>query len=208
MNREQDLSVELAKPQAEQNKLARYFQILQNECEREISLINDVLDLQRLDMGEQNLVLTAIDLSEWVPKMVVPFQARAQKRCLSLEVNIADAVPNLICDRASLERIVSELLNNACKYTPPGEKITIFVQTQPGIIQLTISNSGIEIPSNQIDRIFERFYRIPSADPWKQGGTGLGLALVQKLVVHLKGNIEVISENQVTNFIVSLPINI
>lgn len=207
LNKEQDLFAELSKPPAEQTKLARYFQILQNECEREINLINDLLDLQRLDMGMQNLVLTAVDLSEWIPDIVESFQVRAQRHCLSLEINIPSSIPNLICDLASLERVVSELLNNACKYTPPGEKITVSAEYQLGIIKLTIANSGVEIPENQLNLIFERFYRIPKADPWKQGGTGLGLALVRKLVTYLKGTIAVKSEHNQTNFIVSFPIN-
>lgn len=207
LNKEQDLFAELAKPPAEQSKLARYFQILQNECEREINLINDLLDLQRLDMGMQNLVLTAIDLSEWIPNIVESFQVRAQRHSLSLEINIPSSIPNLICDQASLERVVSELLNNACKYTPPGEKITVSAAYQLGVIKLTIANSGVEIPDVELNRIFERFYRIPKADPWKQGGTGLGLALVQKLVTYLKGTIAVKSEHNQTSFIVSFPIN-
>lgn len=207
LNKEQNLFAELSKPPAEQTKIARYFQILQNECEREINLINDLLDLQRLDMGMQNLVLTAVDLSEWIPNIVESFQVRAQRHCLSLEINIPSSIPNLICDRASLERVVSELLNNACKYTPPGEKITVSAEYQLGVIKLTIANSGVEIPESQLNRIFERFYRIPKADPWKQGGTGLGLALVQKLVTYLKGTIAVKSEHNQTNFIVSFPIN-
>ncbi len=207
LNKEQDLFAELAKPPAEQSKIARYFQILQNECEREINLINDLLDLQRLDMGMQNLVLTAVDLSEWIPNIVESFQVRAQRHSLSLEINIPSSIPNLICDRASLERVVSELLNNACKYTPPGEKITISAAYQLGVIKLTIANSGVEIPDVELNRIFERFYRIPKADPWKQGGTGLGLALVQKLVTYLKGTITVKSERNQTSFTVSFPIN-
>lgn len=207
LNREQGLLEELEKPQAQQSKVARYFQILQNECEREISLINDVLDLQRLDLGAQPLVLVAIHLQQWLPQIVAPFQERAQKRQQTLHIDVSPDLPALICDRASLERILTELLNNACKYTPPGEHIYMAAEAQNGMIQVHVANTGVEIPASEQPRIFEKFYRIPSADPWKQGGTGLGLALVHKLIHYLGGKIQVKSGNNQTRFTVTLPIH-
>lgn len=67
-------------------------------------------------------------------------------------------------------------------------------RAQQGRIQLQVSNSGVEIPAHELPRLFDKFYRVPSTDPWKQGGTGLGLALVQKLIQHLGGCIWVRSE--------------
>ncbi len=95
---------------------------------------------------------------------------------------------------------MAELLNNACKYTPPGEKILITGCTLLNTLQLQISNSGVEIPADELPFIFDRFYRVPSGDPWQQGGTGLGLALVQKLVERLGGKIEVQSHHRQTTF--------
>ncbi len=205
LNRELPFFDELAKPQAQQSKLARYFQILQNECDREINLINDVLDLQRLEGGKQPVALAAVQLSDWLPQLVAPFQERAEKRQQNLQLNISPTIPPFLCDQASLERIITELLNNACKYTPPNEEITVNASAKPGLIQLSFNNSGVEIPPSQLSRIFDKFYRIPSTDPWKQGGTGLGLALVKKLVAHLGGIIEVKSQDNQTCFTVTLP---
>jgi len=206
LNRESTLFYELTKPPTEQSKVARYFQILHNECEREISLINDLLDLQRLDSGDEALVLTTIRIQDWLPPLVAPFQAQAQKRQQSLEVQVAAQLPALICDHASVGRVISELLNNACKYTPPEERIIVAARATTEKIELSVTNFGVEIPPCEQKRIFDKFYRIPSADPWKQGGTGLGLALVQKLVSHLGGTIEVESGSSQTCFTVSLPI--
>lgn len=115
-----------------------------------------------------------------------------------------------MCDRAKLERIVAELLTNACKYTPPEGKIAVAVcaTTAAGLVDkvvLTVRNTGIEIPEAQLTRIFEKFYRIPSSDYWMQGGTGLGLALVQKLVEQLGTEIRVESRSMETAFTVELP---
>jgi signal transduction histidine kinase len=112
-------------------------------------------------------------------------------------------------------------LNNACKYTPPGETIDLFVQpvnatsdstTSQGNLlalpatrlRLSVCNSGVEIPAQALSHIFEKFYRIPGSDLWKQGGTGLGLALVQKLTEHIGATIQVESYSNRTCFVVEL----
>jgi len=76
-------------------------------------------------------------------------------------------------------------------------------QAKSGMIQLSVSNSGVEIPAEELPRIFDRFYRISGNDPWKQGGTGLGLALVKRLVEHVSGSIQVQSEENNTCFTVT-----
>ena len=128
-----------------------------------------------------------------------------------MQVELSPNLPPLISNPASLERIVAELLNNACKYTPFGEQIVVTAQTNHNellsqVIRIAVSNSGVEIPASELPRIFEKFYRIPSTDPWKQGGTGLGLALVQSITRHLGGTVQVSSNAGQTVFTVELPI--
>jgi len=100
------------------------------------------------------------------------------------------------------------LLNNACKYTPPGERILLSARRHQDKIILRVTNYGVVIPANELPRIFDKFYRVPSTDSWKQGGTGLGLALVQKRVGRLGGTIEVESGEGKTCFTIKLPIKI
>lgn len=207
LNRNQPLFAELAKPAAEQSRIARYFQILHNECERESKLIEDLLNLQQLYADVQPKVLTSIQLQDWLPQIMEPFQERARNRQQSLQIDISPEVPRFTCDTASLRRVISELLDNACKYTPPGEQIVVTAQAQSGMMQLSVSNSGVEIPASELPRIFNKFYRIPNADPWKQGGTGLGLALVQQLLAHLKATIRVESSAGQTHFTLDLPLD-
>lgn len=206
LNQERASISEIPNLQAQQSKTSRYLQILKNECERESRLINELLDLQRLDAGSQSLVLTAMQLQGWLPQIVEPFQERIKNHQQTLRINIATDMPDLVSDPSSLERIVAELLNNACKYTPPGEEIIITASAKSGKIELSVSNSGVEIAPSELPRIFDKFYRIPSADPWKQGGTGLGLALVKTLIEHLGGKIWVESGSGQTCFKVELPI--
>jgi signal transduction histidine kinase len=209
LNQEYDLDAELDRPQLEQGKLTRYYRILKEECEREISLINDLLDLQRLDVGNHPMLLQPIDLVNWLPNLVNGFRPRAKSRQQHLTVNIPDDLPELVSDLASIERVLAELVNNACKYTPPEHSIHISVASSgENTLRFSVVNTGVEIAEEERQRIFDKFYRVPSADPWKQGGTGLGLALAQKLVSHLEGTIEVDSSHNQTAFIVELPLSI
>ena len=122
----------------------------------------------------------------------------------------------MICESAWLGRVLAELLHNACKYTPAAGKIFIKAETHetsqqtpttsPKTIQISVSNSGVEIPASEIRRIFDKFYRIRAHDVWNQGGSGLGLALVQQLVIRLGGKIFVNSSKGQTCFTVELPL--
>lgn len=216
LNRQIPSSSTTTVPKIDTNKTARYLQILHDECEREITLVNDLLDLQRLEGKTQSLSLSAIELSLWLPQIMRPFIERTQNRQQKLRIDVAEQLPLLVTDSDSLERILAELLNNACKYTPPGETIMVTAQAQVAstanmtreVIQFQVKNFGVEIPQSELSQIFEKFYRVPHADPWKQGGTGLGLALVQKLCEHLQGKILVESGSSQTCFTVELPLNL
>ena len=127
-----------------------------------------------------------------------------------LHIQIPSDLPALTSDLQYFQRILAELLQNACKFTPAGGVITICLAEKldggrSPRLYMRVSNSGIEIPAVELPRIFEKFYRIPSSDPWKYEGTGLGLALVERLVKCLQGDIEAQSANGQTCLIVSLP---
>lgn len=200
-------------PTKERHQL--YLEILQTECTRETDLINALLDLQRLEAAACPIDLEPVNLEVWLPTIIEPFYARAQNRQQHLRVECDRHLPTISSNRASLGRILAELLNNACKYTPLDGEIFLYVQcpggdgrkgsASPTEIKFTFSNES-EIPQSELPRIFEKFYRVPNADPWKQGGTGLGLALAQKLVEQLEGKIEVESGNGKTTFTVTFPI--
>lgn len=205
------------------NRTVKYLEILRDQCNQELVLVNDLLDLQRLNADTYSLSFTPISLQDWIPHIIENFHIRIQASQQQLEICIPDSLPTLISDTASLTRILSELLNNACKYTPMYERIVITVNAQsiapfmsslseppselvvPGI-QIRICNFGVEISEADLERIFEPFYRIPDADIRNQGGTGLGLALIKKLVNYLNGTITAESLPSQTCFIINLPI--
>lgn len=187
-------------------KLDHYLTILKQECEREIQLINDLLDLQRLESGSQSLDQETIDLREWLMPRLHLFQDRIDSHQQQFVIKIPKNLPPITTNLHNFDRIISELVNNACKYTPTGEKIQVIVTRKENYLQITVSNSGVEIPAPEQTKVFDKFYRMASNDPWKQGGTGLGLALVRQMVEQLRGTIVLRSHTKVTKFIVRLPL--
>lgn len=201
------------------NRIVRYLEILRDQCNQELELVNDLLDLQRLNTEAQPLELTPIQFQNWIPHIVEVYQERARNRNQSLQVNISPNLPSVVSDVSKLTRILSELLNNACKYTPAQEKICVSVRsvatlvresTEPSSqrsIQIRISNTGVEIPEQELSRIFDKFYRSLRGERLQPGGTGLGLTIVKKLVTILGGSIEAESGSGETAFIIELPLS-
>jgi signal transduction histidine kinase len=221
----------------------RYLQILRTECQKEADLINDLLALMRLDSDSDPLSLSQIHLHQWLPHIVEPFIERSQAREQHLHIEIPAAVPAMTTDPSHLERTLIELLNNAWKYTPAGETITVVVElisaanassaenrnqaaqlerfplVLPAMASLanslsnsevwiSVINSGIEIPTEEHERIFDQFYRLPNHGFWSQGGSGLGLTIVKKRVEKLRGSVSMSSQNGQTAFTIKLPLEL
>jgi len=185
----------------------RYFQILHDECQRETNLITDLLNLSRLDAAVDPLILSTIDLSVWLPHVIEPFHERIRLQRQQLQIDLPARLPTITTDLSYLTRILTELLTNAYKYSPAGETISLAAEaiapTPPDhhtVLQIRVSNTGVEIPPTEQARIFEKFYRLPNNDPWRHSGTGLGLALVQKLTEQLGATIHVESTAGKTTF--------
>jgi signal transduction histidine kinase len=196
----------LAGIRLEGTRASRYFKILQDQCDREIGLINNLLDLSRLEAGGETLSLSTIEPHGWLAQVVEPFIDRTRRQQQRLTLAIEAELPKFSTDLSKLERIVTELLNNACKYTPAEQEIELTVRSQADTMLIfRVTNSGVQLDPVELTRIFDKFYRIPRHDPWNHGGTGLGLALVKKLVAYLGGWIQVgQGENQIW-FQVELP---
>jgi len=191
------------------NKSSSYIQILHSECDREISLINDLLDLQHLETGQQIPSPMEISLQDWLPPMVDTFVVRAQTRKQVFRMQLIEPLPSVVIAPVYLQRVLTELINNACKYSPTDAVITLsarLVESAAPKIHVQVTNTGVVIPEAELERIFDKFYRIAEGDRWKQGGTGLGLALVKQLVHVFGGRIWATSDVHQTCFTVELPI--
>ncbi|MGG6296307.1 response regulator [Leptolyngbya sp. AN02str] len=195
-------------------KIVQYLQVLEEECDRELALVEDILSLQHIEAGIYTVQPTPLYLQDFIPHLIEPFEARAQNQQQKLEISIAPNLPSLNLDPKSITRIMTELLTNACKYTPANETISVSVMMSHmkisthlvDCVQFVVTNTGTEIKAKELTCIFDKFYRIPSNDPWKHGGTGLGLALVKKLVEQMNGQISVESTAALTMFTIQIPV--
>ena len=179
--------------------------IFRSACDRQSQLVNDLLTLCYTDAQKEMQTMQWIDLSVWLPQMVAPFSDRVEQQQQNLQIELDADLPQLKSDISTIKRIVTELLNNACKYTPAGETITLAATTIGEQIRICVRNTGIEIPSQEQRRVFDKFYRIPHHDPWQFGGTGIGLALVKNLVESLSGTIHLTSDRGQTTFMLDFP---
>lgn len=187
-------------------KVSRYLLVLQTECERELSLVNELLELQRLEPGLFQPEWMPLQLLGWLPDLVGVFEARMSDRQQTLHLQVPAAQAVLLSDALLLASVLRELLTNACKYTPTGGRITVQARYNDTTLRLSVSNTGTVIPPEELPRLFEKFYRSPSADHWRQDGTGLGLALAARQAETLGGKLQVTSDPDQTVFWLELPL--
>ncbi|MEX2504974.1 MAG: ATP-binding protein [Egicoccus sp.] len=178
---------------------------LGDEAERLARLVHDLLDLRRLE-ERGPLERTAVDLAELVRQVVVAELPRAEERQVELGVDAPDrayvaGVPG------DLEVIVKNLVGNAVQYNRPGGTVEVSLAPDEGAHVLTVRDTGIGIPQQDLGRVFERFYRVDTARSRETGGTGLGLAIVRHAVERQGGTIRVNSLlGEGTTFTVVLPV--
>ncbi len=187
-------------------KLDQYLQILQEEWQEEFELINDLLHVPSSELLISGLTFSEISLQTLLSQMVDHFKEDALYRQQILTWDRTIEVPLLQSHLPTLERILTELLTNALKFTPANGRIYICVQAIANEIKLTISNTGAEIEISDQERIFHPFCSISSVAVSESRGSVLGLTLVKKLVRGLRGSIQVESRSGETTFILTLPI--
>ncbi len=147
-----------------------------------------------------------IDVSQLVQALLTDFQASAQSAGLTLEAEIAPQNPPVYGNPTHLARVLDNLVDNALKFTPEGGRITVRLWSEPDVIIFEVSDTGVGIPADQLERIFERFYQVDGSTRRRYGGTGLGLALVKEIVKAHDGRVSVRSTlNQGSTFRVTLP---
>ncbi|MGG6293126.1 hybrid sensor histidine kinase/response regulator [Leptolyngbya sp. AN02str] len=195
-------------------KQQSYMKILQDECVRELDLINDILDLQRLESDCAFTASEVFSVYDCLTKIINIWETRIQDNHQALTINAIPEISLVFGDRHSLERILTELLSNACKYTPPQGSINIDIdyhQTDNNSkscfnLIFKISNTA-DIVATEVPNLFKKFYRASNARSSKQLGTGLGLTILEKLVEKLKGTLTVDSQAGWISFTIHLPLS-
>jgi signal transduction histidine kinase len=174
---------------------AVYIDRLERETDRLGVLIEDLLRLSRLDQGRVAMKLTTVDLNELAARYMADRLPLAETRQLTLRLGDQPALPGIQADKGLLEQALSVLTTNALHYTPAGGEVVISTQTrrenEEEWIGICVSDSGPGIQPEDMDHLFERFFRGEVGRSSEQPGTGLGLAIAQEIVERHGGRIEV-----------------
>lgn len=172
----------------------RFVDMIERNGERLQSLIEDLLELSRLESKEFRLKKDEVDLSVVAGIVVSLFRERAEKKGVKLGVSLAEGISTLITDQRALEQVVANLVDNAIKYCPPGASVTLLAEKVPGAVRIIVKDTGHGIDPKHLPRLFERFYRVDAGRSRDVGGTGLGLSIVKHLVEAMGGQVTVESE--------------
>ena len=181
-----------------------FVQIIRVSTDRLVELVDDLLDLARIEAGQVEISPRPIDFAEVVEETVRLMGPRLREKRQHLSVDAPPDLPPVLADPVRLREIATNLLTNAHTYTPEGGHVSVRVGTDGGLLALQIADDGPGIDPLEVDRVFDRFYR--GAGQTRGGGTGLGLSIVKSLVDAHGGTIEVHSApGRGTTFIVRLP---
>ncbi|MDZ7639863.1 MAG: ATP-binding protein [Bryobacterales bacterium] len=188
----------------------RFVKIIRQNAERLTSLTADLLTLSRLELKRQEFQFASYRVKDLLEDTVDTLRPTAARNDIRLELTPLDDGQEVFCDREAFFQMLSNLVDNAVKYSPPGATVKIVASELPedgqNFVQLAVSDAGIGIPEEDLPRLFERFYRVDKARSRELGGTGLGLSIVKHLALAHNGRVRVSSEiGRGSTFYVLLP---
>lgn len=178
------------------------YRIMARNAERLLRLINQILDLSRLESGSVKLKASKLDIVKFLKPIAHAFTSYAERQFIDYKCTFPEESVEIYFEPDKIEKVVINLLSNAFKFTPEFKKIEVEVKDTPEAIKIMVRDAGIGIPADQLDYIFDRFYQIDNGD---KKGSGIGLALTKEVIDLHKGKIEVESlAGEGTTFTVSL----
>lgn len=190
----------------EPEAIVKFATRMQAEAKRLSDLVQEIIDLSRLQDDDPLKNAKALNLSDLISEAIDASRMAADSRNISLSFTEIDQI-EVLGDRHQIQMAASNLIENAINYSPNGTRVAIALRTQGDLAEISISDQGIGIPEKDIERIFERFYRVDPARSRATGGTGLGLSIVKHVVANHGGDISVWSvEGAGTTFTIRLPL--
>lgn len=185
----------------------QFLNVTQTETERMIRLVNDLLKLSKLDSKDYRFSKDLINFTKYFHRIIDRFEMTKEQH-ISFIRNLPDKPIYLEMDPDKITQVLDNIISNALKYSPEGGRVTFQVAEANGEIKVSVSDQGVGIPKENVNRIFDRFYRVDKARTRKLGGTGLGLAIAKEMVVAHGGRIWAESEDGVgTTIFFTLPID-
>jgi two-component system phosphate regulon sensor histidine kinase PhoR len=185
----------------------RFLGIIRHNAERLARLTEDLLTLSRVEQKRQKFEFDPHPVTELLEEAIAQVRPMAEKNGQTLELQAPSEAIESWCDREAVSQILSNLLENALKYTPSGGRVTVGARPAGRFAEVYVRDTGIGIPAEELPRLFERFYRVDKARSRELGGTGLGLAIVKHLVAAHNGSIRVESAvDRGSTFFFTLPL--
>jgi signal transduction histidine kinase/ligand-binding sensor domain-containing protein/DNA-binding response OmpR family regulator len=185
---------DIAENSDDKNQVQRNAGIIKRNASRLYSLVNQLLDLSKLESGKMKLEASEQDIIPLLKGIFLSFTSFAERKKITLKFNTIEKNLKVYLDRDKLEKIINNLLSNAFKFTPEGGEIDFTIEKMIKDVEIRITDNGIGITEERIDKIFDRFYQVDSSHTRQGEGTGIGLALTKELVELHKGKIKVESK--------------
>ncbi len=173
---------------------ARFLQIVQSNANRLVTLINDLLDISRIESGRLELNIHPVRMETVIQEVADLLHQQCAQKNLALDVHIEPNIGPVLGDRNRLIQIVTNLVSNAHRYTPEGGRITLALSCSDGVVRVDVRDTGIGIAPEDQSKVFQRFYRVKDSTVQSVSGTGLGLPITKMLVEMHGGRLWVESE--------------
>jgi PAS domain S-box-containing protein len=176
--------------------------------ERMINLVNDLLDVSRIEDGRNIYKPSLGDIEQLIKYFIDSYKSEAERKGVKLEFKKESRkVPKILFDSEKMKLVVQNLIENAARYTPPGGKVTVSLKNDKKEVEIAVSDTGVGIPQNQQQRVFSKFFRAQNVIRMETEGTGLGLFITKNIIEAHGGRIWFESEeNKGTTFHVALPV--
>ncbi|WP_209125188.1 cell wall metabolism sensor histidine kinase WalK [Alkalihalobacillus sp. BA299] len=173
---------------------SKFLNVTQNETERMIRLVNDLLQLSKIDSKDYQFVFEDVNFNQFIHNIIDRFEMMAKEKNIQFVRTIPLEVLYVKMDKDKITQVIDNIISNAMKYSPDGGNVSVQLLYQGNNLRLSISDEGVGIPRDSQIKIFDRFYRVDKARARSIGGTGLGLAIAKELVHAHRGEIWVESE--------------
>lgn len=160
-----------------------YIEIVLNETRRMVTLVNDLLDLARIESGTIQLNFEVFDINELIRRTLLTFEARLIENEMEMEVHFAQEQCTVYADPTQIGQVLRNLIDNAIKYSPKGRSLSVSTYSMRKTVYVTVRDTGIGIPQEDVPHVFDRFYKVEKAHtPAPQMGSGLGLSIVKRII--------------------------